>query len=64
MGMIITSLRYNAMRSERVWPAEYISRLRLLGEIFVNAIIARRPGCRWMNGWRLHGFMLDSLPDL
>ena len=32
-------LAIQAMRSERVWPAEYISRLRLLGEIFVNAII-------------------------
>jgi PAS domain S-box-containing protein len=29
----------NAMRSERAWPEEYIPRLRLLGEIFVNALL-------------------------
>ena len=26
------------MKSERVWPEEFIPRLRLLGEIFVNAL--------------------------
>jgi PAS domain S-box-containing protein len=29
----------NSMRCERVWPEEYIPRLRLLGEIFVNALV-------------------------
>ena len=29
----------NSMRSERVWPEEYIPRLRLLGEIFVSALV-------------------------
>ncbi|MCJ7640684.1 MAG: hypothetical protein MUO29_02200, partial [Desulfobacterales bacterium] len=28
----------NSVKSERVWPEEYIPRLRLLGEIFVNAL--------------------------
>jgi formate hydrogenlyase transcriptional activator len=28
----------NSVESERTWPEEYISRLRLLGEIFVNAL--------------------------
>jgi PAS domain S-box-containing protein len=32
----------NAVRSERAWPEEYIPRLRLLGEIFVNALERQR----------------------
>ncbi len=32
----------NAVRTERVWPEEYIPRLRLLGEIFVNALERQR----------------------
>ena len=32
----------NAVRSGRTWPEEYIPRLRLLGEIFVNALERRR----------------------
>jgi formate hydrogenlyase transcriptional activator len=28
----------NAVRSERVWPEEFLQRLQLLGEIFVNAL--------------------------
>ncbi len=32
----------NSMRRHRTWPEEYIPRLRLLGEIFVNAIERRQ----------------------
>jgi PAS domain S-box-containing protein len=32
----------NAVRGARAWPEEYIPRLRLLGEIFVNALERRR----------------------
>ncbi len=32
----------NAVRSERAWPEEYIPRLRLVGEIFVNALERQR----------------------
>jgi PAS domain S-box-containing protein len=31
-----------SMHEERVWPDEYISRLRLLGEIFINALHRKR----------------------
>ena len=30
------------MKNERVWPEEFIPRLRLLGEIFVNALERRK----------------------
>ena len=32
----------NAVREEKVWPAEYIPRLRLIGEIFVNVLERKR----------------------
>lgn len=32
----------NSVRSERVWPDELISRFRLIGEIFVNALVRTR----------------------
>ena len=32
----------NALREEKVWPEEYIPRLRLVGEIFVNALERKR----------------------
>jgi formate hydrogenlyase transcriptional activator len=32
------TIAINSMKSERVWPEEFIPRLRLLGEIFVNAL--------------------------
>jgi transcriptional regulator with GAF, ATPase, and Fis domain len=32
----------NSVKSERVWPEEYFSRLRLLGETFVNALERRQ----------------------
>lgn len=31
-------INVNSAKSERAWPEEFISRLRLLGEIFVNAL--------------------------
>ncbi|MBE0617298.1 MAG: PAS domain-containing protein, partial [Proteobacteria bacterium] len=35
-------LALNRMRGEIAWPEEYVPRLRLLGEIFVNALERRR----------------------
>jgi formate hydrogenlyase transcriptional activator len=32
----------NSMRQERHWPEEFLPRLRLLGEIFVNAVVRTR----------------------
>jgi formate hydrogenlyase transcriptional activator len=32
----------NALRNERSWPEEYVPRLRLLGEIFANALERRK----------------------
>ena len=32
------AISINSVKSERVWPEEFVPRLRLLGEIFVNAL--------------------------
>ncbi len=37
-GPVTHVITFNSVKSERVWPDEFIPRLRLLGEIFVNAI--------------------------
>ena len=41
-GPDVYSITINAMKDERVWPEEFIPRLRLLGEIFVNALERRQ----------------------
>lgn len=37
-GSAVHVIAINSVKSERVWPEEIIPRLRLLGEIFVNAL--------------------------
>jgi transcriptional regulator with GAF, ATPase, and Fis domain len=39
---VVHAITINAIKSERVWPEEFIPRLRLLGEIIVNALERRQ----------------------
>jgi formate hydrogenlyase transcriptional activator len=41
-GAAVHVIAINSVKSERAWPEEYIPRLRLLGEIFVNALVRRQ----------------------
>jgi len=41
-GKVSSLIVLNATRDERTWPDEYIPRLRLLGEIIVNALERRK----------------------
>ncbi|MGZ8429875.1 MAG: sigma 54-interacting transcriptional regulator [Candidatus Deferrimicrobiaceae bacterium] len=41
-GTVRYLIAITAVREERIWPAEYISRFRLVGEIFVNALMRER----------------------
>jgi formate hydrogenlyase transcriptional activator len=41
-GRISSLMVLNAMRGERSWPEEYVPRVRLLGEIFMNAVERRK----------------------
>ena len=40
-GSVVYAIVINAITSERVWPEEFFPRLRLLGEILVNALERR-----------------------
>jgi formate hydrogenlyase transcriptional activator len=40
-GSVVYAITINALKKERVWPEEFIPRLRLLGEIIVNALQRR-----------------------
>jgi formate hydrogenlyase transcriptional activator len=48
-------------RSERIWPAEYIPRLRLLGEVFVNALLHRRAYKKLQESYREVNRLKDLL---
>jgi GAF domain-containing protein len=41
-GSVEHIIHVSSVKSERVWPEEFIPRLRLLGEIFVNALERKR----------------------
>jgi PAS domain S-box-containing protein len=41
-GSVICAISFTAMRSYREWPDEMVARLRLVGEIFANAIARKR----------------------
>jgi PAS domain S-box-containing protein len=41
-GRVSSLIVINAMRGERSWPEECVPRLRLLGEIFINALERKR----------------------
>ncbi|MDH4230457.1 MAG: sigma 54-interacting transcriptional regulator [Nitrospirota bacterium] len=45
-GRVSSLIVINAVRSERSWSDEYIPRLRLLGEIFINALEHRQSRLR------------------
>jgi signal transduction histidine kinase len=39
---LVHIIAINAVQGQRVWPEQFIPRLRLLGEIFVNALVRRQ----------------------
>lgn len=45
-GRILKAIVINCTREHQIWPEEYTSRLRLLGEIFVNALERRQERLR------------------
>ena len=45
-GRLLAALAVGCFRRERVWPAELIRRLRMLGEVFANALARRNQAAR------------------
>ncbi|MEY2440479.1 MAG: hypothetical protein QOI34_1864, partial [Verrucomicrobiota bacterium] len=43
-GSVICAISFTSMRIYREWPDEMVARLRLVGEIFANAIARKRAG--------------------
>ncbi|MEW6443869.1 MAG: sigma 54-interacting transcriptional regulator [bacterium] len=41
-GEVVGGLSFDSLRTERTWPETLIQRLRLLGEVFANALIRAR----------------------
>ncbi len=48
-GVIVGALSFDSMRSERTWPEALVNRIRLLGEVFANALVRARNELR-LNG--------------
>jgi signal transduction histidine kinase len=51
-GVVMGAVAFSTLRRERAWRDEFVQRLRLLGEVFVNALSRRRGE---MEGQRLRG---------
>jgi signal transduction histidine kinase len=49
-GVVVGALAFSTLRAERAWRDEFVQRLRLLGEVFANALSRRRSE---MEGQRL-----------
>ena len=58
-GSPVYIISINAVRKRRLWPEEYIPRLRLLGEIFVNALERRRARLELDERLRFEGLISD-----
>jgi PAS domain S-box-containing protein len=43
-GSVICAVSFTSLRSYRDWPDEMVARLRLVGEIFANAVARKRAG--------------------
>ena len=58
-GKVSSLILLNAVSSERSWPEEYIPRLRLLGEIFINALKHRQSGLQLEERLKFDSLLAD-----
>jgi formate hydrogenlyase transcriptional activator len=58
-GSAVHVIVINSVKSERAWPEEYIPRLRLLGEIFVNALERKQIRLQIEERLRFEGLLSD-----
>ena len=62
VGTVIGALSFAILRAEREWPEDLIQRLRLLGEIFANALARRRAEAALRESEDRFRLMADSAP--
>jgi PAS domain S-box-containing protein len=63
-GPFIRSIVFTCVRQYRTWPAPLIRRLRLVGEIFSNAVVRQRTEAALQSSESRHRAILKALPDL
>ena len=61
-GVIVGSLACSTLRAERPWPEELIQRLRLIAEVFANALARRRAESKIRESEERFRLMADSAP--
>ena len=61
-GAIVGSLACSSLRAERAWPEELIQRLRLIAEVFANALARRRAESRIRESEERFRVTADSAP--
>ena len=63
-GSMLGAITFSSVRTQRDWSEELLQRLRLVGQVFANAMMRRRaeealrpvkPGCGALSGPRLRG---------
>ena len=63
-GPVIRSIVFSCVRQYHTWPAPLIRRLRLVGEIFSNAVVRQRTEAALQSSESRHRAILKALPDL
>jgi PAS domain S-box-containing protein len=63
-GPFVRSIVFTCVRQYRTWPAPLIRRLRLVGEIFSNAVVRQRAEAALQSSESRHRAILKALPDL
>jgi PAS domain S-box-containing protein len=63
-GPAILSIVFTSVRHYRTWPAALLGRLRLVGEIFSNAVARQRAETALQSSESRHRAILKALPDL
>lgn len=63
-GPVIRSIVFTCVRQYHTWPAPLIRRLRLVGEIFSNAVVRQRAEAALQSSESRNRAILKALPDL
>ena len=61
-GVVVGSLACSSLRAERAWPEELVQRLRLIAEVFANALARRRAEGRIRESEERFRLMADGAP--
>jgi PAS domain S-box-containing protein len=63
MGAIVGGICFDTFRSYRDWPDELIQRLRLVGEVFTNALVRKRAAIALSESAEQLRLVVESIPN-